>query len=49
MGMGLADALFLLESRGLDVTFTGSGKVVYQSKEAGATLHHGDKIKIRLE
>ena len=49
MGMGLADALFLLESRGLDVTFTGSGKVVYQSKEAGAALHHGDKIKIRLE
>ena len=49
MGMGLADALYLLESRGLDVTFTGSGKVVYQSKEAGSALHHGDKIKIRLE
>ena len=49
MGMGLADALYLLESRGLEVTFTGSGKVVYQSKEAGAALHYGDKIKIRLE
>ena len=47
--MGLADAIYLLESRGLDVSFTGSGKVVYQSKEAGSVLHVGDKIKIRLE
>ena len=49
VGMGLADAIYLLESRGLDVSFTGSGKVVYQSKEAGSVLHVGDKIKIRLE
>lgn len=49
LGMGLADAIYLLESRGLDVSFTGSGKVVYQSKEAGSVLHVGDKIKIRLE
>lgn len=49
MGMGLADAIFLLENRGLDVTFTGNGKVVNQSIKAGSPLRHGDKIKLRLE
>ena len=49
MGMGLSDALYLLEDRGLMVSFSGSGKVVYQSIDSGTTLHQGDRIKIRLE
>lgn len=49
MGMGLSDAIFLLENRGMKVTFTGSGKVVYQSVKAGEVIHQGDKIKLRLE
>jgi cell division protein FtsI (penicillin-binding protein 3) len=49
MGMGLSDALYLLEDRGLKVSFSGSGKVVYQSIGAGTALHQGDRIKIRLE
>ena len=49
MGMGLADALFLLESRGLKVKFSGNGKVVTQSKKAGSTIRQGDKIELKLE
>ena len=49
IGMGLSDAIFLLENRGLKVEFSGNGKVVYQSIEAGSQLQQGDKIKIRLE
>lgn len=49
MGMGLSDALYLLEDRGLKVSFSGSGKVVYQSIDSGTALHQGDRIKIRLE
>ncbi|MBQ9137492.1 MAG: PASTA domain-containing protein [Alistipes sp.] len=48
-GMGLSDALYLLESRGMKVTFSGSGKVVQQSIEAGKSFKQGDKIRIRLE
>ena len=49
IGMALSDAIFLLENRGLKVEFSGNGKVVYQSIEAGSQLQQGDKIKIRLE
>ena len=49
MGMGLSDAIFLLENRGLKVQFSGSGKVVYQSITAGEQFKRGDKIRIRLE
>ena len=48
-GMGLADALFLLESRGLKVSFSGSGKVVYQSIDAGNSFKQGSTITIKLE
>ena len=48
-GMGLSDAIFLLEDRGLKVEFSGSGKVVYQSIEAGKPLKQGSKIRIKLE
>ena len=48
-GMGLSDALFLLESRGLKVNFSGNGKVVYQSIAAGSGLRQGSTITIKLE
>ena len=48
-GMGLSDAIFLLEDRGLKVEFSGCGKVVYQSIEAGKPLKQGSKIRIKLE
>ncbi len=47
-GMGLKDALYLLESRGLRVTFSGSGAVVRQSPEAGAPLKRGASASIVL-
>ncbi|MFR9567034.1 MAG: PASTA domain-containing protein, partial [Rikenellaceae bacterium] len=44
VGMGLKDALFLLESRGLRVTFSGHGAVVSQSipaeRKISATSKH---------
>ena len=49
MGMGLSDALFLLENRGLKVRFSGNGKVVSQSRKAGETIRQGDIITIKLE
>lgn len=48
-GMGLSDALFLLESRGLKVNFSGNGKVVHQSIAAGSSLKQGSTITIKLE
>ena len=47
-GMGLKDALFLLESRGLRVSFSGVGEVTHQSIKAGTTIRAGAVINIRL-
>ncbi|MBX2816585.1 MAG: transpeptidase family protein [Saprospiraceae bacterium] len=38
MGMGLRDALYILENLGLEVRITGSGRVQRQSLKAGAPL-----------
>ena len=48
-GMGLKDALFLAESRGLRVRFTGSGAVVRQSIAAGTTVRPGTTLLLELE
>lgn len=48
-GMGLKDALFLLESRGLKVKFSGHGAVVRQQPEAGAPLKRGATVTITLQ
>ncbi len=48
-GMGLSDALFLLESRGLKVSFRGSGKVVEQSIAAGAPTAPKQRVSIVLK
>jgi len=46
--MGLKDAIYLLEETGLKVIFTGKGKVVDQSLEAGKNFKKGDIIRIEL-
>ncbi len=47
-GMALKDALFLLESQGLRVHFTGKGKVTSQSIRAGSRIHEGDAVTLTL-
>lgn len=48
VGMGLKDALFLLESRGLKVELKGRGNVKGQSIDAGTKISKGQKITIQL-
>lgn len=47
-GMGLRDALYLLENRGVHVQFKGAGKVVSQSLPAGQYLTKGMTITLQL-
>jgi cell division protein FtsI (penicillin-binding protein 3) len=48
VGMGLKDALYLLENRGLKVQFSGYGKVVSQSLTPGQPVV-GQVISIKLD
>lgn len=48
LGMGLSDAIYLLESFGLVVQPIGRGKVTRQSIKAGQKLERGQKIIIEL-
>ena len=48
VGMGLKDALYLLENRGLSVRFSGYGKVVSQSLNPGTPAKR-QTIAIKLE
>ena len=48
VGMGLKDALYLLENRGLRVSFSGYGKVITQSLTPGAPIG-GQTISIKLD
>ena len=48
-GMGLSDAVFILESRGAKVSFSGSGSVVEQSIAAGTRLRGGEQVRLRLK
>lgn len=47
-GMGLRDAVYLLESAGLQVTATGRGAVIKQSLSAGVKVVKGQQIIIEL-
>jgi cell division protein FtsI (penicillin-binding protein 3) len=47
-GMGLKDALYLLENAGLKVTIQGMGKVKKQSLNPGATVVKGNTINLIL-
>lgn len=49
VGMGLKDALFLLESCGVEVRVEGSGTVVWQSVPPQSVLTHPMTITIRLK
>jgi cell division protein FtsI (penicillin-binding protein 3) len=48
VGMGLKDALYLLESRGLRVEFRGKGNVKGQSIDPGSKISKGQRITIQL-
>lgn len=48
VGMGLKDALYMLESRGLRVQFTGKGMVRSQSLRAGEKISAGQQVTITL-
>lgn len=48
IGMGLKDALYLLENAGLKVSVSGRGKVLYQSLVANSFFKKGESIKIQL-
>lgn len=47
-GMGLKDALFLLENMGLKVVPKGKGKVMGQSLSAGSTIMKGATVYLQL-
>lgn len=47
-GMLLDDAIFLLENRGLKVSFSGMGKVVAQSVAPGAAALKGSSVQLQL-
>jgi cell division protein FtsI (penicillin-binding protein 3) len=47
-GMGLKDAVYLLENMGLKVKTNGKGKVMVQSIQAGATLTRGMTVFVEL-
>lgn len=47
-GMGLKDAVFVLENMGLKVSATGRGKVIYQSLAENTAFNKGETIKIQL-
>ncbi|MBR5781398.1 MAG: transpeptidase family protein [Bacteroidales bacterium] len=47
-GMNITDAVYLLESMGWKVTFSGNGKVKSQSVKAGSVLRKGNTINLVL-
>ena len=48
VGMGLKDAIYLLENKGLAVEVRGRGRVVDQSLSAGLTFNKGQKVQLLL-
>lgn len=47
-GMSLRDAIYLLESNGLNVRHQGKGKVLRQSPQHGARYHEGETVSLEL-
>jgi cell division protein FtsI (penicillin-binding protein 3) len=47
-GMGLKDAVYLLENMGLKVSASGAGKVIYQSLAENTAFNKGETIKLQL-
>lgn len=48
LGLGLKDAVYMLENYGLKVLAAGKGKVIYQSLQEGTTFTKGQTINIQL-
>lgn len=48
VGMGAKDAVYLLESKGLQVTLSGMGKVVSQSISPGSRVSKGQTVSLTL-
>ena len=48
IGLGLKDAVYMLENSGLKVNAGGKGKVIYQSLQAGVFYTKGQTINIQL-
>lgn len=48
-GMGLKDAMFILESQGMNVLVKGRGTVIRQSVPAGTAIRHRMPVVIELE
>ncbi|MGB8357343.1 MAG: penicillin-binding transpeptidase domain-containing protein, partial [Bacteroidales bacterium] len=48
-GMGLRDAIYLLENNGLRVNFSGRGKVVKQSPQPGVKISRGATVALELK
>ncbi len=49
IGMGLKDALFILESRGVRVSVSGKGAVYRQSVKAGEPIRRGMEVNLTLK
>ncbi len=47
-GMGIKDALFILENMGLSVAFEGRGTVLSQSVTPGARISNGDLVTLQM-
>ena len=47
-GMGLKDALYLLENMGVKVSVKGKGKVTNQSVAPGSTVAKGAAVALEL-
>ena len=47
-GMGLKDALYLLENMGMKVKIKGKGKIINQSIPAGANVMKGLVVYVEL-
>ena len=48
IGMGLKDAVYLIENKGLKVKATGRGRVLSQSLEPGTKFIKGQTVAISL-
>ncbi|MBE0666275.1 MAG: PASTA domain-containing protein, partial [Bacteroidales bacterium] len=49
VGMGLRDAIYLIESSGMRVRYTGRGRVIRQSLQPGARVVNGGTVLIELK
>jgi cell division protein FtsI (penicillin-binding protein 3) len=49
VGMGLRDAMFMLENSGLRVHYTGRGRVTRQSPQPGVRISRGATVSIELK